>query len=132
MMTVKECARLLGEAIAKSEEVVAFNAAKNAYETNEALGNAMREYNAQRMILGQEYTKDVSEQDAVLIDTLRARIDELYAVITEAPEYIALGKAQEGVNLLMQSVNSDINFYAFGERPCTHDCSSCSGCSSQS
>lgn len=131
-MTVKECARLLGEAIAKSEEVVAFNAAKTAYETNEALGNAMREYNAQRMILGQEYTKDASAQDETLINTLRARIDELYEIITTSAEYVAFGEAQERINALMQSVNSDINFYAFGERPCTHDCSSCSGCSSQS
>ena len=35
------------------------------------------------------------------------------------------GAAQEKLNALMQSVNSDIQFYAFGERPCTHDCSSC-------
>ena len=84
-MTVTECAKLLGEAIAKDEAVLAFNAAKKTYEENEAITKAINEYNAQRM-----------------------------------------------VNALMQSVNSDINFYAFGERPCTHDCSSCSSnCSSR-
>lgn len=131
-MTVAECAKILGEAIAKDEAVVAFNAAKKAYEENEAITKAINEYNAQRMILGQEFTKDTAMQDSVLIETLQKSISENYDFIMNSPEYKALGEAQEKVNALMQSVNSDINFYAFGERPCTHDCSSCSSnCSSR-
>lgn len=124
-MTVSECAKLLGEAIAKDEAVVAFEAAKKAYEANEAIQNAIREYNAQRMILGQEFTKDTAMQDAELIEKLQTRVNELYTFVMESEEYKALNASQERVNILMQSVNSDINFYAFGERPCTHDCSSC-------
>ena len=131
-MTVSECAKLLGEAIAKDEAVLAFNAAKKAYEENEAITKAINEYNAQRMILGQEFTKDTAMQDSTLIETLQKSISENYDFIMNSPEYKALGEAQEKVNALMQSVNSDINFYAFGERPCTHDCSSCSSnCSSR-
>lgn len=131
-MTVSECAKLLGEAIAKDEAVVAFNDAKRAYEENEAITKAINEYNAQRMILGQEFTKDTAMQDSVLIETLQKSISENYDFIMNSPEYAALSAAQEKVNALMQSVNSDINFYAFGERPCTHDCSSCSSnCSSR-
>lgn len=131
-MTVSECAKLLGEAIAKDEAVVAFTAAKRAYEENEAITKAIHEYNAQRMILGQEFTKDTAMQDAVLIESLQKSISENYDLIMNSPEYTALSAAQEKVNALMQSVNSDINFYAFGERPCTHDCSSCSSnCSSR-
>ena len=124
-MTVSECAKLLGEAIAKDEAVVAFEAAKAAYEANEELQKAIREYGAQRMILGQEFTKDTAMQDTVLIDKLQKRIDELYTKVMESDEYKELNRAQERVNTLMQTVNSDINFYAFGERPCTHDCSTC-------
>jgi len=124
-MTVSECAKLLGEAIAKDEAVVAFEAAKAAYEANEELQKAIREYGAQRMILGQEFTKDTAMQDTVLIDKLQKRIDELYTKVMESEEYKELNRAQERVNTLMQTVNSDINFYAFGERPCTHDCSTC-------
>lgn len=131
-MTVSECAKLLGEAIAKDEAVVAFNDAKRAYEENEAITKAINEYNAQRMILGQEFTKDTAMQDSVLIETLQKSISENYDFIMNSPEYAALSAAQEKVNALMQLVNSDINFYAFGERPCTHDCSSCSSnCSSR-
>ena len=131
-MTVKECAKLLGEAVAKDEAVIAFNAAKEAYEKNEAITKAINEYNAQRMILGQEFTKDTAIQDAVLIETLQKSISENYDFVMNSEEYKALGAAQERVNALMQEVNSDINFYAFGERPCTHDCSSCSAsCSSR-
>ncbi len=131
-MTVTECAKLLGEAIAKDEAVLTFNTAKKAYEENEAITKAVNEYNAQRMILGQEFTKDSAMQDSVLIETLQKSISENYDFVMNSPEYKALTEAQEKVNALMQSVNSDINFYAFGERPCTHDCSSCSSnCSSR-
>ena len=124
-MTVTECAKALGEAIAKDEAVLSFNAAKKEWEDNAEMQSAVREYNAQRMLLGQEYAKDRPMQDGELMAKLQARIDELYKKVTGSPLYIRLNETQEKVNALMQSVNSDIHFYAFGERPCTHDCSSC-------
>ena len=89
-MTVNECAKLLGEAIAKDEAVLAFNAAKKAYEENEAITKAVNEYNAQRMILGQEFTKDSAMQDSVLIETLQKSISENYDFVMNSPEYKAL------------------------------------------
>ena len=62
-MTVSECAKLLGEAIAKDEAVLAFNAAKKAYEENEAITKAINEYNAQRMI-GKYYALQFAEKVA--------------------------------------------------------------------
>lgn len=124
-MTVAECAKILGEAIKNDEAAVGFNAAKEAYEASEEIQNAIREYSAQRMLLGQEQIKDTAMQDAELMQKLQARIDELYTFVMESPLYKELMAAQEKLNALMQSVNSDIQFYAFGERPCTHDCSSC-------
>ncbi len=124
-MTVAECAKLLGEAIKNDETAVAFNAAKEAYEANEEIQNAIKEYSAQRMLLGQEHMKDTAMQDAEMMTKLQARIDELYTFVMESPLYKTLMEAQDKLNALMQTVNSDIQFYAFGERPCTHDCSSC-------
>ena len=124
-MDVKECAKLLGEAIAASDEVKGYLAAKTAYDTSEELQGKIAEYGAQRMLLGEENAKDLAMQDKDLIEKLEARISALYDEITSSEIYLALGSAQNAVNMLMQSVNSDINFYAFGERPCTHDCSSC-------
>lgn len=131
-MTVKECAKLLGETVAKSEEVKGYLAAKEAYDTSRELQSMLAEYSAQRMLLGEERMKQLPDQDAELLSKLEARVEELYEAITHADVYLALNTAQQAVNLLMQEVNSEINFYAFGERPCTHDCSTChSDCASR-
>lgn len=124
-MTVKECTKLLGETIAASEEVKGYLKAKEAYDTSRELQAMLGEYSAQRMLLGEERIKPLDAQDDEMIAKLEARIEALYEEITHAEVYLALQAAQEALNLLMQEVNSDINFYAFGERPCTHDCSSC-------
>ena len=131
-MTVKECTKLLGEAIAASEPVKSYLAAKEAYDTSKELQEKLAEYSTDRMLLGEENMKDLAMQDIELKAKLEARIEELYEEITHAEIYLNLTGAQQAVNLLMQEVNGDINFYAFGERPCTHDCSSCSSnCSSR-
>ncbi len=124
-MNVKEATKQLGEVLAASDEVKGFLAAKAAYEGSAEIQEAIREYGAQRMLLGEENAKDTAMQDTALIDKLQARVNELYEQITHAEEYLAVGEAQKRVNALMQQVNGDINFYAFGERPCTHDCSTC-------
>ncbi len=124
-MTVKECTKLLGEAIAASEPVKSYLAAKEAYDTSKELQEKLAEYSTDRMLLGEENMKDLAMQDAELIAKLNARVEALYDEITHMDVYLNLTGAQQAVNLLMQEVNGDINFYAFGERPCTHDCSSC-------
>ena len=125
-MTVLEYAKKLGEAIAEDEIIKNLNASKKAYEENLELQHFMFEYNAQRSILGAEYQKELSEQNESLINLVKEKIDELYNAIVNHEDYLAYVKAQEAVNKLMSDVNSEISFYAFGERPCTHDCSSCS------
>ena len=124
-MTVKECTKMLGEAIAASEPVKSYLAAKEAYDTSKELQEKLAEYSTDRMLLGEENMKDLAMQDAELIAKLNARVEALYDEITHMDVYLNLTGAQQAVNLLMQEVNGDINFYAFGERPCTHDCSSC-------
>ena len=131
-MTVKECTKLLGEAIAASEPVKSYLAAKEAYDTSKELQEKLAEYSTDRMLLGEENMKDLAMQDTEVIEKLEKRIAELYEEITHLDVYLNLTGAQQAVNLLMQEVNGDINFYAFGERPCTHDCSTCgSDCASR-
>lgn len=130
-MTVIEYAKQLGEAIAKDEVLQKFNAAKKAYEENFELQHFVFEYNTQRTILGNEFRKELNEQNEELIKLVRAKTDELFKAITEHEIYKDFIKAQEAVNKLMNDVNSEINFYVFGERPCTHDCSTCSSACSE-
>ncbi len=128
-MTVLEQAKELGLALADSAVVRALNDAKTAYEQDTVLRRAMQEYNAQRAALGEEFSKDPDKQDETIINALKARIEKLHDEIVTHEAYLAFIEAQKGLKKLMDEVNSEISFYAFGERPCTHDCSTCSSTS---
>ncbi len=97
---------------------------------DEALQDKMNEYEADRMLLGQEFSKSSDEIDERAVADLRARIEELSAEISKHPLYIAFSEAQLAMNSLMADVNAEIKFCITGERPaeCTHDCSTCKGC----
>ena len=125
-MTVIEKAKELGAALAESDVVVRLNMAKEAYENDTHLRAAMQEYNALRAAIGKEFCKEPAEQDKDVIDAMKHRTDVLAEQISANEVYRAFMKAQEELKHLMNEVNSEISFYAFGERPCTHDCASCS------
>ena len=123
-----QIANRLGMEIAKSDEIKTLEAAKEAYQTDDALQAHMSEYETDRMLLAEEFSKDEVDQEAAA--KLRERIEELTAEIMKNQNYIAFSEAQRGMNALMAEVNAEIKFCITGERPseCTHDCSTCSGC----
>ncbi len=131
MTKIIELAHALGEEIAKSDEIKNLNETKEVFDANEELQAKMREYEAERLLLGQEFAKENGEADEKAVANLKARIEELTKEISASPEYIAFATAQKAMNDLMASVNAEIKFCITGERPesCTHDCSTCSGCS---
>lgn len=124
-MEVMELAAALGQKIKEDERIAALNKAKEEYEKDSALQTLMTEYNAQSTALTEEYKKP--EKDEEFIKVIERRINELYHEITENPKLIAYQMAQEVVNAFMEEVNSEITYQITGERPCTHDCSSCGG-----
>ncbi len=130
MTKIIELAHALGDEIAKSEEIKNLEAAKEEFQSDEALQSKMSEYETERLLLAQEFSKDPSEADARAIADLKARIEELTGEISKNPSYIKFAAAQEAMNALMAEVNAEIKFCITGERPakCTHDCSTCSGC----
>ena len=129
MTKIIELAHQLGVEIAKSEEIKTLNETKNAFDSDAELQALMSEYEADRVLLGQEFSKDNGEIDEKAIADLRARIQELTAEISKNPVYIAFATAQQNMNKLMADVNAEIKFCITGERDnCTHDCSTCSGC----
>ena len=130
MTKIIELAHLLGEEIAKSDEIKNLEAAKEAFQADSDLQNKMSEYEAERLLLGQEFAKDPTEADQRAIADLRARIEELGAQIGSHPKYIIFAEAQRAMNALMADVNEEIKYCITGERPseCTHDCSTCKGC----
>ena len=131
MTKIIELAHALGEEIAASEEMKKLQAAKDAYDRDAALQAKMSEYEAERTLLGQEFSKDVKDADEKAIADLRARIEALTKEICQNEVYVEFANAQNALNELMNSVNAEIKFCITGERPstCTHDCSTCGGCS---
>ena len=130
MTKIIELAHLLGEEIAKSDEIKNLEATKEEFQMDAELQNKMSEYEAERMLLGQEFAKDPAQADQRAIADLRARIEQLSSEIGSHPKYIKFAEAQRAMNALMDEVNAEIKYCITGERPsdCTHDCSTCKGC----
>lgn len=125
-MEIMELAAELGKLIKADPRVVEMNRAQAAYEADLELQKRIMEYNAQSEALSTEYKKET--QDAELIGLIEKRIHELYHEIMENENMVAFTKAQDVVNAFMAEVNGEITYQITGERPCTHDCSTCGGC----
>ena len=129
MTKIIELAHQLGMEIASSDEIKNLNETKNAFDSDSELQALMSEYEAHRVLLGQEFAKAENEIDEKAIADIRARIEELTKIVSANPVYIAFATAQNNMNKLMADVNAEIKFCITGERDnCTHDCSTCSGC----
>ena len=129
MTKIIEKAHELGLEIAASEEIKNLEATKAAFEADEQLSKLMAEYEAERKLLGEEFSKPTDQIDEIAVANLKARIEELTGIISKNPVYIAFSMAQQAMNKLMAEVNAEIKFCITGERDnCTHDCSTCSGC----
>lgn len=125
-MNVMELAAELGKMIKADPRIEELNRARAAYEADKELQAAVNEYNAQSEALNQEYRKDTSNQE--FIKLIEERIHTLYKQISMNVNMVALNAAQDAVNSFMNEVNGEITYQITGERPCTHDCSTCSGC----
>ena len=125
-MTIFELASELGKAISQDERMIRMDNAKKAYDESEKIGKLMMEYGIQQEAL--TTMGDGEHIDTEALTRIQDRIDEIYAEITTDPVFRELDEAQAAVNELMQSVNNTILYNATGQTPCSHDCSSCSGC----
>ncbi len=124
-MTVMELAAELGKEIKKDERIIRLNKAHDEYDKDTALLKAIMEYNVQSKALSEEYKRE--EKDEELIKIIEEHVKELYKQITENPHMTAVQEAEAAVNEFMNEVNGEITYQITGERPCTHDCSTCGG-----
>ena len=104
MTKIIELAHALGEEIAKSDEIKNLEAAKAEFQTDAELQAKMSEYETERILLGQEFSKNTDEADQRAIADLKARIQELTAEISKNAKYIAFAEAQQAVNKVMAEV----------------------------
>ncbi len=120
---IKACAAL-AKLISADERMKKLDEAKKAYEESKEIKNLLAEYNVQQIALAEEYKKDTRDEE--FIGIINKRISELYTMISENPVMRSYMDAQEDVNALMEEVNSEIQFFITGQRPCSHNCASCS------
>ncbi len=118
-----EAAVSLGRLIKESDAYKKLDEAKDAYDSSRELAEYLAEYEADQKAIEDLATKE--EPDTHAIDALQERLSELFKLVTEHPQYLALMEAQEAVNKLMEQINGLITFTITGKTPCTHDCSSC-------
>ena len=127
-MDIFEMATALGDALKQDEKLVALEAARKNYMEDRKLQALVIEYEVQQTAMQKEATRG-EDYDTHLIDMIQNRINELYEAITKNETYLALEKAQEEVNALMNKVNGIITARITGQEPgCTHNCATCGGC----
>ena len=122
-MEIMELAAQLGQAIKADERIAKMNEAREAYEKDEDIQKLMLEYNAQQIAMAEEYKKDTVDEK--IIEAIENRLDAIVDQVTSNPIFAMVNEAQEAVNKLMSEVNAEIEFQITGQRPCSHDCSSC-------
>ncbi len=127
-MEIFELAAELGKKLKEDARIKRLDAAREAYEADEKIVNLSMEYAVQQQALQTEAVKE--DKDESLIESLNARVEEIYNEIVSLPAYVELEAAQNEVNDLMSSVNNTINAQMMGEEQsgCTHNCATCGGC----
>ena len=127
-MDIFEMAAALGDALKQDEKLVALEAARKNYMEDRQLQALVIEYEVQQTAMQKEASRG-EDYDTHLIDMIQNRINELYEAITKNETYLALEKAQDEVNALMNKINGIITTHITGEEPgCTHNCATCGGC----
>lgn len=123
--TAEELAAMLGKALKEDPKYVALEKAQKEYESAAQLHKMMTEYNVQQQAYELESKKEPA--DTLLLASIERRIEELYNLIIADPVFVALNSAQDEFNALMEQINGTLMFNLTGQRPCSHDCSSCGG-----
>ena len=121
--SIIKAAHVLGDLIKNDPACAKLNAALEDYQRSEELADLINEYNVQ-----QELLMSSADVDESVREKITARTDELYEKITAHPVYTAYMTAKHDFDRLYNEVMGEIEFAVTGERPCTHDCSTCGGC----
>ena len=127
---MKAAVAALGELVKADARNQAIQYAIDEYEHSEDLNSLIAEYNTQQDVLADAYAKgEATDEFKAAIQT---RIDSLYDQITAHPVYTAYIEAKQAFDALTTEIYGELQFVITGQRPCTHDCSSCSSnCSSR-
>lgn len=134
-MDIIELTRELGKAIQADDRYIAYTLAKQANDDDEQLQNLINAFNLKRMQLQMEVGKADKDDDKI------AELDEViktsYKSIMENPKMKVYQAAKEGLDELLNQINTIISMSANGMDPdkidleqsaCTGNCGTCGGC----
>ena len=117
------------KALAESDELKAYNAAKEAYDKDEELATLIQEYNVQATLLETEGQKPENERDTAVIESLSTRLRELYDTIGENKSLAMMREAESDLSAIVGEINRAVQITIDPESANgTHDCSTCGGC----
>ena len=135
MADVIALARQLGHAIQEQEEYKTIMTAKDAADNDEALQALITEFNVKRVAINAEACK--TDRDDETLKKLNEEMRTAYSDIMSNEHMKAYNDAKQAFDKVLQRVLAIVQQSADGQDPdttdfsedCTHDCSTCGGCS---
>lgn len=133
-MDMMEATRQLGKAIQADKRYLAFYAAKDANDADEALQERIGRFNLLKMQIDEEMGKDDRDEDKLA--ALNADLRKVYADIMVNEHMQAYQNAKNEIDEAVRRMNAILDLCIAGEDPdtcepaegCTGSCSTCGGC----
>ena len=130
-MDIIEMTRELGRALQNDERYIAMMSARQASDEDQALQEAIGEFNLKRMAISNEAQKDDRNEET--LQRLNEEFRGVYQKIMENVHMLRYNDAKNEFDALLQRMTGILSLCADGEDPetCDYDAASCGGnCSS--
>ena len=134
-MDIIEMTRELGRALQNDERYIAMMAARQASDEDQALQEAIGEFNLKRMAISNEAQKE--ERNDETLRRLNEEFRAVYEQIMQNEHMLQYNDAKNEFDALLQQITGIIGLCADGEdldtceydaASCGGNCSSCAGC----
>ena len=134
-MDIIEMTRELGRALQNDERYIAMMSARQASDEDQALQEAIGEFNLKRMAISNEAQKDDRNEET--LQRLNEEFCGVYQKIMENEHMLRYNDAKNEFDALLQRMTGILSLCADGEDPetcdydaasCGGNCSSCAGC----
>lgn len=134
-MDIIEMTRELGRALQNDERYIAMLSARQVSDEDQALQEAIGEFNLKRMAISNEAQKDDRNEET--LQRLNEEFRGVYQKIMENEHMLRYNDAKNEFDALLQRMTGILSLCADGEDPetcdydaasCGGNCSSCAGC----
>ena len=125
-MDIMKLTRELGRALQQDQTYINMSVAEQQCNEDEALQNAIGEFNLKRMAISNEAQKE--ERDDETLRRLNDEFRAVYQKIMENEHMLRYNDAKNEFDALLQQMTGILSLCAEGEDPATCDASSCGGC----